>query len=154
MNFHNFVKAENTIVDPTDDLKSYWLKNCTFLVAEDSGLDISETITPLEITTLIYKKLAELSKSWSLKPYLLPQVRLLEYGSKDIYALRDKYSILLKRKVCLDVVLGILGEPLPQQEKDYIKWADESLQIEETIQQSLNPEFSIDINTVFFNWLD
>jgi hypothetical protein len=133
--YKQFEKAKNQRVHPSNDIKSYWLKNCTFLVADDLGLDISETTTPLEITTLIYKKLAELSKAWSLKPYLLPHVHLLEYGPEVSYSIRSKYTILLKRKVCLDVVLGILGEPLPQQENDYGKWVDESLQLEERIKQ-------------------
>ncbi|XP_060561997.1 uncharacterized protein LOC132721673 [Ruditapes philippinarum] len=128
--YRNFEKAKNQRVYPSNDIKSYWLKNCTFFVAEDLGLDISETTTPLDITTLIYKKLAELSKSWSLKPYLLPHLRLLEYGREHSYSHKSKHTILLKRKVCLDVVLGILGEPLPKHEKDYCKWVEDSFHLE------------------------
>jgi hypothetical protein len=133
--YKQFEKAKHKSVHPSNDIKSYWLKNCAFLVAEELGLDISKTKTPLEITTLIYKQLAELSMSWSLKPYLLPHVRLLEYGPETSNSIRSIYSILLKSKVCLDDVLGILGEPLPQEANDYGKWVNESLQLEERIKQ-------------------
>ncbi|XP_045203203.2 uncharacterized protein LOC123556503 [Mercenaria mercenaria] len=105
-------------VSPPKEIKSYWLKNCIFYLADDfRGAHMCGNTTPLEIARLAYQKLLDFALSWNFRPYVLHKYDLFDFEPGNSYF--DVF--IIRRKVCIEMVLAILGKRLPQNFMDWIK---------------------------------
>ncbi|XP_053398711.1 uncharacterized protein LOC123558119 [Mercenaria mercenaria] len=110
-----YEKFRKQSVSPPKEIKSYWLKNCIFYLADERGSYMCGNITPLEITGLAYQKLLEFALSWNFKPYVLHKYDLFDFEPES-----SNFDVfIIRRKVCIETVLAILGKRLPQ---NFINW--------------------------------
>ncbi|XP_053400099.1 uncharacterized protein LOC123557769 [Mercenaria mercenaria] len=99
-------------IKPSAIMKSYWLKNCLFYVADEiqtqcTSLDKSY----LQITILVYQKLLDFAASWNFQPYILQSSELFELARGNSY-----FEVFISRMIiCINVVLAILGQQFPKE---------------------------------------
>lgn len=99
-------------VQPSDYIKSYWLKQCIFYIADET----STYKNPLQITAKVYQKMLELAFMWNFRPYILKKDDLFLYNRFDSH---DVEVFITRRMVSICTVGALLGLPFP---RDIKKW--------------------------------
>lgn len=99
-------------VQPSDYIKSYWLKQCIFYIADET----STYKNPLQITAKVYQKMLELAFMWNFRPYILKKDDLFLYNRFESH---DVEVFITRRMVSICTVGALLGLPFP---RDIKKW--------------------------------
>jgi hypothetical protein len=121
------LELNNDVLEPAKDIKSYWIKNCVFYVA-DTQYERLKSATPFTITIQVYKQLLEFAKAGVFRPYLQQSTNLFKYQD-EVECLnyrtidRTKFrQTCLHRKLCIDMVLGVLRCTKPSENN--VMWLD------------------------------
>lgn len=114
--WHQYVSGSRAFVNPSHDIKSYWLKNCLFYIVDENSRCPLQDEAPLEIAKMIYMKLQEFATRWNFKPYVLEKADLFEFED-------EKYGFnvfITRRKISIDTVLALLGQPFSNDISEWI----------------------------------
>lgn len=107
-------KSRNLEIKPSHIIKSYMLKNCVFYAFLGmKNRDNVERIPPSVITTKMFSSLLHFANERYLNPYFLPYSDVFEFEKDIARSTYDEFIHKLKRELCIKLVLGILGDPLP-----------------------------------------
>lgn len=111
---------------PNKEVKSYWLKNCTFYVAEylqSAYRDLEHTnISTVEMTVMIYEKLLELVSESRISPYLYQSTDVLMLEKKGEWETKYLKQMLLLRKISIDGVLKFLGKSIRCDNTEWLEY--------------------------------
>lgn len=103
-------------VKPSEVIKSYMLKNCTFYALQEMRRDSERSYSKLnvsEIAAKLCELLLQFADEKSLKPYFLPFSDVFDSDeTKSSY--RD-FLLQLKREYSLKLMLGLLSHPFPEE---------------------------------------
>ena len=105
-------------INPSQQIKSYMLKNCTFYVLQDihsSGpRDSTDLETTSEITAKIYSYLLKFADQRFLSPYFLPYSDVFEFEKDKSRSSYNDFILRLGRELSIKLVLGILNHQFPE----------------------------------------
>lgn len=108
-----FDMKKHAPINPSQQIKSYMLKNCTFYVLQDihfSGpRDSTDLETTSEITARLYSYLLKFADQRFLSPYFLPHSDVFEFEKDKPRSSYKDFILRLGREVSIKLVLGILN---------------------------------------------
>ena len=113
-----FDRRKPVPINPSQQIKSYMLKNCTFYVLQDflsSGpRDSTDLVTTAEITAKIYSYLLKFADQRFLSPYFLPYSDVFEFEKDKSRSSYNDVILRLRRELSIKLVLGILNHQFPE----------------------------------------
>lgn len=129
--YDDMMAPSGEVINPAKQIKSYWIKNCLFYVAEEYGKEL-EFVSPFVITVKVYQKLLEFAASGVFRPFLQRCTNLFKFLNEGEFYRdgmllhsvdRGEFRLeCLHRKMCIEMVLAVLRCPV--QLADDVKWLD------------------------------
>lgn len=81
-----------------------------FYIANETDACKTKEKTPFILTKEIYQKLKDFGVSWNFRPYVMEKSDLFEFETGKL----QLEVFIIRRNVCIDTVLAVLGHPFPQ----------------------------------------